>query len=76
MAAKGSDRSHRSSGSSDSIKKEFEAGMQEEEVLMLVEELREKWIREDEITYASQVDFDVANMQIVTLEDVSKRHSE
>ena len=61
-----------SSSSTDSLKKEYEAGMQEDEVLYLIEELREKWIREDELTYATQVDFDVAQMQIAALEDATK----
>lgn len=36
--------------------------MDEDEILALIEDFRERWIREDELTYATQVDFDGAQM--------------
>ena len=42
----------------------------------MIEEHREKWVREDELTYASQVDFDVALMQVVAVEEVSKKQGQ
>ena len=65
-----------SSSSSDSIKREYEVGIQEEEVQLMIEEHRERWIKEDELTYASQVDFDVALMQVVAVEEVSKKQGQ
>ena len=48
----------------DSLKQIPTGGLDEEEVLDLVEGLRERWIREDELTYASKIDFDAAQAQI------------
>lgn len=35
-------------------------GLEEEEIIEIIEGYREKWMKEDEVTYASKIDTDVA----------------
>ena len=57
-------RSASESDKNDSFKGINNNGLDEDEVLDIVEGLRERWVREDELTYASQIDFDAAQTQI------------